>query len=371
MLSHKDLDLGSNDVLERLVVLDDSSPLRLDFKVPTELEAKLPPEARGLARDEVRLMVSNYRSNRIEHAEFRDFQDYLDTGDVVVINTSGTMKAAVIGQRDDGSRLEVHFSTHLPGDLWTVELRVPAEVGTEPFYGARPGEKLLLPEKSELHILAPYQVSPRPRLWLARIYLDEPLVKYLERHGFPIRYSYVPEAWPSECYQTAYATEVGSAEMPSAGRGFTAEMIMRLVMKGVQVTPLILHTGVSSQESHEPPYEEYFRIPETTAQIVNLAREMGKRVVAVGTTSVRALETATDSQGVTHPSQGWTNLVITPGDQIRSVNCLLTGMHESEASHLGMLAALAGVRHVELCYQEALRKGYLWHEFGDLHLIVR
>jgi S-adenosylmethionine:tRNA ribosyltransferase-isomerase len=274
-------------------------------------------------------------------------------------------------RREDGSRLEVHFSTHLPGDLWTVELRLPGEKGTEPFFAANAGERLQLPGKAELHILAPYQGSAHPRLWLARIVSAEPVVAYLERHGFPIRYRYVPESWPNEYYQTIYATEVGSAEMPSAGRGFTADMIMRLVAKGVQVAPLILHTGVSSQESHKPPYEEYYRVLERTAQIANLAREMGKRVMAVGTTTVRALETATDSRGVTQPGQGWTSLVITANDPMQAVDCLLTGLHEPEATHLGMLGALAGARHVALSYREALREGYLWHEFGDLHLIMQ
>jgi S-adenosylmethionine:tRNA ribosyltransferase-isomerase len=158
--------------------------------------------------------------------------------------------------------------------------------------------------------------------------------------------------------------------MPSAGRGFTAEIITRLVAKGVQVAPLILHTGVSSQESHEPPYEEYYRVPEMTAKLVNFARESGHRVVGVGTTTVRALETVTDTEDVTHPGTGWTDLVITPNDHIHSVNSLLTGMHEPQATHLGMMEALTGRLHLELSYREALQEGYLWHEFGDLHLLM-
>ncbi len=158
--------------------------------------------------------------------------------------------------------------------------------------------------------------------------------------------------------------------MPSAGRGFTPQIITRLVAKGIQVVPLTLHTGVSSQESHEPPYEEYYKVPEMTAKIVNLARAAGNRVVAVGTTSIRALESVTDSAGITHPGEGWTDLVITQDDQVQCVDCLLTGMHEPGASHLSMMEALAGRTHINMCYQAALQAGYLWHEFGDLHLLM-
>jgi S-adenosylmethionine:tRNA ribosyltransferase-isomerase len=315
-------------------------------------------------------MVTNYLSDGIQHAHFRDFPDFLNPGDVVVINTSGTMNAAVEGKRADGTSLEVHFSTHLPGDIWTVELRRYLNGGTVPFFETSPGEIVRLPAGASLSIVSPYLEGPPSRLWFAQFQAQVPIEKYLPVYGFPIRYNYVPRSWSSGYYQTVYATEKKSAEMPSAGRGFTPEIITRLVAKGVQVVPLILHTGVSSHESHEPPYEEFYRVPEMTARIVNLARQVGNRVVAVGTTSVRALESVTDAGGFTHPGEGWTDLVISKHDQIHSVNCLLTGMHEPEASHLDMLAALAGREHINLSYQAALQAGYLWHEFGDLHLLM-
>jgi S-adenosylmethionine:tRNA ribosyltransferase-isomerase len=208
------------------------------------------------------------------------------------------------------------------------------------------------------------------RLWIATLRLPAELDRYLARHGFPIRYGYVRESWPLPYYQTVYATETGSAEMPSAGRAFTPELITRLVARGVQLAPLLLHTGVASLEDHEPPYEEYYRVPPETARQVNLARAGGRRVVAVGTTAVRALETMTDADGITHPGDGWTGVIVTPERGIRAVNALLTGFHEPRASHLAMLEALAGRRHLQLAYAEALRERYLWHEFGDLHLIL-
>jgi S-adenosylmethionine:tRNA ribosyltransferase-isomerase len=158
--------------------------------------------------------------------------------------------------------------------------------------------------------------------------------------------------------------------MPSAGRAFTPELITRLVAKGIVIAPLLLHTGVASLEEHEPPYEEFYRVPLETARLVNMARAAGKRVIAVGTTVVRALESVTGRAGVTHPGEGWTELVVTPQRGMRAVNAMLTGLHEPRATHIAMLEALCGMEHLKVTYQEALRERYLWHEFGDLHLIV-
>jgi S-adenosylmethionine:tRNA ribosyltransferase-isomerase len=246
----------------------------------------------------------------------------------------------------------------------------------EPFLEAISGETVELPAGGQAKLLAPYQhqhthdTAGRSRLWLATLKLPLPLSDYLAAYGFPIRYGYVREQWPLSYYQTIYATEAGSAEMPSAGRAFTADVITRLITKGIQVVPLILHTGVASLEEHEPPYEEFYRVPAVTAQTVNQARAAGKRVVAVGTTVVRALETVAGEEGVVHPGEGYTNLVITPQRHLRAVDSMLTGFHEPQATHLAMLEALAGLDHLCLTYHEALREGYLWHEFGDLHLLL-
>lgn len=348
----------------------------LTFDLPTELEAGQPPEARGLARDQVRLMISYLADNRVEHTQFRRLPDYLQAGDVVVINTSGTLNAALDVIRADGTPLELHLSTRLPADLWVVEVRRADGVASKPFYRASPGETLTLPggASATLHMAyRPDQRAPgqdRIRLWLATLTLPAQVEDYLQEYGFPIRYGYVKQAWPIAYYQTVYTTEPGSAEMPSAGRAFTPELITRLVAKGVQITPLILHTGVASLEDHEPPYEEFYRVPSDTARIVNEARAAGRRTIAVGTTVVRALETVTHADGVTHPGSGWTDLVITPERRLRAVTGMLTGLHEPEASHLAMLQALAGLEHLQITYAAALEQGYLWHEFGDLHLIL-
>lgn len=348
----------------------------LAFEIPPELEASAPPEARGLARDEVRLMVSYRLDNRVVHTRFRALGSFLAPGDVLVINTSGTLSAALNALRADGTPLELHLSTHLPADLWSVELRLPGGKGTQPFYDAVPGETLQLPDGATVTLHVPYlhdrSVAPvtPTRLWIATLNLPCALDDYLAQHGFPIRYGYVKQFWPISYYQTVYATEPGSAEMPSAGRAFTPELITGLAARGVEIVPLLLHAGVASLESHDPPYEEYYRVPSATARAVNAARAAGRRIVAVGTTVVRALETVTDAEGVTSPGEGWTRLVITPQRGLRAISALLTGLHEPRATHLAMIEALAGREHLQLTYAEALRGGYLWHEFGDLHLIL-
>ncbi len=345
----------------------------LAFALPPELEAGEPPEARGLARDGVRLLVSYREDDRVVHAGFRDLPDLLEPGDLLVVNTSGTMNAALPATRPDGSPLTLHLSTQLPADLWTVELRTE---NLEPLFDGEPGEVLGLPggARASLHTpLLPKNrggAGGRDRLWISTLDLPFSLNEYLDAYGAPIRYRYVREAWPSDYYQTVYATEKGSAEMPSAGRAFTPELITRLVAGGVQVAPLVLHTGVASLEEDEPPYEEFYRVPAATARLVNAARGSGRRVVAVGTTVVRALETVTGPDGATHPGEGWTDRIVTPERGVRSVSAMLTGLHEPRSTHLWMLEAVAGRGHLGIAYGEALKEGYLWHEFGDLHLIL-
>lgn len=344
----------------------------LDFALPPEREASEPPEARGLARDSVRLLVSRRADDRLVHARFSDIGAFLRPGDLVVINTSATLNAALEAQRvADGLPLELHLSTPAPDGSggWVVEARRPEPRGTRPFFGLEPGDTLHLPGGGSARIVAPY-APPRRRLWVAALSLPMDVLYYLDRHGFPIRYRYVERAWPGAYYQTAFAAEPGSAEMPSAGRAFTPEGIVRLMAQGVGFAPLTLHTGVASLEEDEPPYAERFRVPVSTARAVNAARAAGSRVIGVGTTVVRALETVAEEDGTVRAGKGWTELIVAPGRGVRVVEGLLTGFHEPRASHLAMLEALAGRRHVEAAYAAALQGDYLWHEFGDLHLIL-
>jgi S-adenosylmethionine:tRNA ribosyltransferase-isomerase len=349
--------------------------------LPAHLEAAEPPEARGLTRDGVRLLISRVDTQSVHHARFSDLPRWLMPGDLVVVNTSGTLNASLAATTADGARFEVHLSTRLPGNFWVVEVRRPGPIASLPYPDARSGTRLELEGGGDITLLAPYPLASglaaRSRLWLAALGLTEPVLPYLERFGSPIRYGYVTTSWPGSMYQTVFATEPGSAEMPSAGRPFTPELVTRLVANGVQVAPLLLHTGVASLEDHEPPYEEYFRVPPETADRVNAARRAGHRVVAVGTTVVRALETVTDTRGTTSAGEGWTGLVITPERPLRAVNGLITGLHEPRATHLAMVKAVIAAAsgeapsgQLDRAYREAREAGYLWHEFGDSHLII-
>ncbi|MEV0163034.1 S-adenosylmethionine:tRNA ribosyltransferase-isomerase [Nonomuraea fuscirosea] len=331
----------------------------LDFLLPPGLSATEPPEARGMARDAVRLMVSRGDAEPGHH-HFSDLPRLLEPGDLIVVNNSATLPAAV---RLD--RLAVHFSTARNDGTWLVELRRRTSKASEPYAGGEPGEWLPLPGRATLRLIE----RETPRLWRAE--LDRDVQAYLRVHGTPIRYSYVERDWPIEAYQTVFATVPGSAEMPSAARPFTAELVTALVARGVGIAPITLHTGVASPEKDEPPYAERYEVPASTARLVNLTRANGGRVVAAGTTVVRALETAAGADGLVSAAAGWTRHVVTPEGGVRAVTGLITGLHEPRSSHLLMLTAIAGRPALARAYEAALREGYLWHEFGDTHLILK
>jgi S-adenosylmethionine:tRNA ribosyltransferase-isomerase len=331
----------------------------LEFTLPENLEAHEPPEARGLERDQVRLLVSERRSGRIVHAHFAAFPDFLRPTDVVVLNDSATLPAALTARRADGTSIAFHVSTRLPAGLWVVEPR-KVEVAQ--------GERLALPGGGGATLLVPYPSSRR--LWIAALDLPEPVVDYLHRWGRPIAYPYVRGEWPLGMYQTIYAREPGSAEMPSAGRAFTPDVLAHLRARGIRIARITLHTGVASLEGDEAPYEEFYEVPGRSADAINEAKRTGGRVIAVGTTVVRALESAADGDGRVRSARGWTDLVVTPQRGVRVVDGLLTGFHEPRSTHLAMLEAFAGRDHLRRVYQVALAGGYLWHEFGDLHLIL-
>lgn len=340
----------------------------LDFELPPELEATTPAELRpgGGGRDDVRLLVAHRSTGTIEHRRFTDLPELLQPGDAVVLNVSKVVPAAIGATTPAGRPVDVHLSTPVPStDLWSIELRT----GSRPFRGGEPGWRLPLTGDGHATLVGRSHLDGR--LWLAR--LDVPggdVDAHLAAHGEPIRYGYVAGAWPLEAYQNVYATVPGSAELPSAGRAFTPELLTRLVASGIDVIPVVLHCGVSSLEDHEPPYAERYEVTVHAARRVNSARRAGGRVVAVGTTVVRTLETVADDHGDVHPGRGWTELVVTRDTRLRAVDGLLTGWHEPKASHLAMLEAVTGRDLLTRSYEEALAGGYTWHEFGDLHLIV-
>jgi S-adenosylmethionine:tRNA ribosyltransferase-isomerase len=351
----------------------------LEFALPASFEAAGPPEARGVPRDGVRMLVSRAASGTIAHHRFTDLPRLLLPGDLLVINTSRTLPAAVPADADPG--LAVHFSTGLPDGAWLVELRTPRGKSSIPNDDVVPPATITLPGNAELTLAG----RETARLWRAR--LSTAVIPYLLRHGEPIRYSYAAERWPLTDYQTVFGRSFGSAEMPSAARPFTPLTVTEIVARGVTIAPVTLHCGVSSLEADEDPYPEQYDVPPATARLVNLTRQSGGRVIAVGTTVVRALETLahatpwhttpartasghkSEMSGI-QPSAGWTSLVITPETGLRVVDGLLTGLHEPRSSHLRMLAAFHGPNLLDACYDAALSGRYLWHEFGDVHLLM-
>ncbi|HXW87424.1 MAG TPA: S-adenosylmethionine:tRNA ribosyltransferase-isomerase [Streptosporangiaceae bacterium] len=352
----------------------------LNVTLRPELEAHEPAEARA-SRADVRLLVSRTASGEVSHHEFAELPELLLPGDLLVVNNSATVPAAVVvtaapaALGADGA-LTVHFATSMPDGDWLVELRSGHGPATTPFAGGTAGLLIGLPGGAELTLDRRFS----RRLWHAR--LSTAVLPYLLRHGQPIRYSYVSRAWPLQAYQTVFATWPGSAEMPSAARPFTPEIVTRLVSRGVAIAPVTLHTGVSSLEGGEDPYPESYDVPATTARLVNLTRQAGGRVIAAGTTVVRALESAVLARGddstaiapaaggPVGPAAGWTWHVVTRQSGVAVVDGLLTGLHEPRSTHLWMLAAFAGDSLLRRCYQEAAARGYHWHEFGDVHLLL-
>jgi S-adenosylmethionine:tRNA ribosyltransferase-isomerase len=328
--------------------------------------AAAPPEERGLTRDGVRLLVA--APDGLTHARFADLPRFLSPGDLLVVNTSATVAAAVDGLRVGGEPVAVHVSGTLDDGTWLVELRQPApRTGRA---GGEAGEVIGLPAGVPLTLLRRYPDPAGTRMWVAAAAAEGGASAYLARHGRPIRYSYVPRPWPLTAYQTVFARCPGSAEMPSAGRPFTPELVTSLVAAGVVLAPVTLHAGVASLEAGEPPLPERFSVPEPTAQLVTMTRAAGRRVVAVGTSSTRALESAAGPDGATRAACGWTSLVLGPGRPARVVTGLITGWHDAEASHLALLTAVAGTGLVSAAYRQAEAAGYLWHEFGDSCLLL-
>ncbi|HZC31749.1 MAG TPA: S-adenosylmethionine:tRNA ribosyltransferase-isomerase [Candidatus Bathyarchaeia archaeon] len=348
-----------------------ATPPSLEFTLPPALEATEPPEERGTGRDDVRLLASYRTSGKIEQRRFSDLTGLLRAGDILVFNRSATVNAAL--EAMVGSEPAVlHISRRLSDDEWIVELRHvdPDSLRTTPWLDADGGTEIALRGGGLAALLRPAVDGDPVRLWVTDVTLGLSADEYLARWGRPIVYGEISRSRPLSAYQTVFADAPGSAEMPSAGRPFTTELVTRLLVKGVDLAPVTLHCGVSSLEAHEPPQPEPFEVPPDTARRVNAAIRVGGRVIAIGTTCVRALESAAVGPGLVLPRSGLTDLVVDRAYTLRVTTGLLTGWHEPMSAHLAMVEAFAGRRLLEASYRAALDVGYLWHEFGDSHLIL-
>lgn len=348
----------------------------LRFERPADLQATRPPEDRGLARDEVRLLVSEGGTH--EHTRFADLADSLRPGDLVVANASATLPASLPASGPDGDFL-FNCSTDYGNGLWLTEPRwSESEPGP---VGLSAGGRVVVNGR-DVRIVGRHPGLPR----LTFVHFDDGMRvrELMAEVGTPIRYGYVDRSYPLEAYQTYFAAEPGSAEMPSAARPFSERVIETLRARGVGLATITLHTGVSSLEIEydqcesgcretacNPLYAEPFRVPDATARAVDRTRREDGRVIAVGTTVVRALESAWDERtSRVRPTEGFTRAFVTPERGVHVVDGLLTGLHDPETTHLAMLYALAGQRTVMAGYERAIDEGYLWHEFGDSHLLL-
>lgn len=321
------------------------------------VEAAEPPEYRGITRDGVRLLVTDRRTRSHSHARFYDLPALLQAGDLLVVNDSATLPAAILARRTGGQRVRLHVSTMIDARLWMAEPRGSVEAG----------ETLSLPGGGRATVIAPVEPQ-RTRVWYVSFQLPLPMYAYLAEFGTPIAYGYVERAFPLRDYQTLFAHSIGSSEMPSAARPFTRPIVARLRARGIDLATITLHCGVASFEAPELPGTERFAVSHLTADRVNAARREGRRVVAVGTTVVRALETAATGDGVI-ASQGWTDLFIGESYRLSAVDALLSGFHDVSATHRSMLRAFMDADLLESAYGEAAERAYRYHEFGDVHLI--
>lgn len=341
------------------------------FDLPEHLACPTPTEERKLRRDEVRLLITT-GSGQIEHTVFHRLPTYLQAGDVLVVNTSATLPSALPVWLPGELPGVIHFSNRINDREWLIEIREIRGNKTVRWKAGAEGMKFDLPEGAFVQLNRRfYKDRQLLDLWQARFSADREPEDYLNAHARPIQYDKLDQQYPLAYYQTFFAFHPGSSEMPSAGRGFTNALVERLLQKGVVFAPILLHTGVSSLEENERPYPEYLEIDPVSASIVNTAKREGRRVIAVGTTAVRALESAADTSGRLKPYRGKTDLFISENYAMKITDGLLTGFHEPRASHLNMLQSLAGFDHIEKAYAAALSAGYYWHQFGDLHLILR
>ena len=321
-------------------------------------EADAPVEHRGIERDRVRLMVTQRAARTHAHAQFLDIARFLQGGDVIVVNDSATLPAAIPARHRNGAPIAVHVSTMIDERLWMVE----------PRGAVTPGEELTMPHGGSAVMLAP--VDPQfPRVWYATFRIPLEMTSYLLKVGDPIRYRYVTEAIPLRDYQTMFAHEFGSSEMPSAGRPFTPRVARALEAQRVELHTITLHCGVASFEAPERPAIERFAVPHATASAVNAARRERRRIIAVGTTVLRALESAV-RDGEVVAASGWTDLVIDETHEIQTADGLLTGLHDASATHQWILRAFLDGPLLESAYREAVARNYRKHEFGDVHLIL-
>lgn len=332
------------------------------YALPEELIAQTPLEK----RDASRLLHLNKRTGQMEHRHFFDLPSYLKAGDCLVLNDSRVLPARLIGRRETGGAIEIVLLRDLGDKVW--------ECLTRPGRKTRPGVKLIFGEGA---LTAEVIDTAEDGNKLLRFSYEGIFLEVLERLGkMPLPPYIKKELSDSERYQTVYSRETGSAAAPTAGLHFTRELLEQLSEQGVKICYLTLHVGLGTfrpvkaeeLENHEM-HAEFCIIPEKTARLVTETKKAGGRIVSVGTTSCRSLESFAEEDGSLQPGCGWTDIFIYPGYRFKCVDALITNFHLPESTLVMLVSALAGREHILSAYEEAVREKYRFFSFGDAMLI--
>lgn len=333
------------------------------FHLPEELIAQHPLKERA----ESRLMVVDKRSGSIEHRRFKDVVNYLSEGDCLVLNDTRVIPARLFGVREDtGSRIEFLLLKRLENDKWETLVKPgkKAKIGVNVIFG----EGLLKAKVLEIG-----QGGTR----VIQFKYDGIFEEILDKLGEMPLPPYIKEKLKDkERYQTVYSKKEGSAAAPTAGLHFTHELLQKIKQKGVNIVYLTLHVGlgtfrpvkVENIEEHKM-HSEYYEISEDVAKIINKAKDNGKKVVAVGTTTTRTLESVVDENGRVKPQKGWTDIFIYPGYKFKVIDNLITNFHLPESTLIMLVSAFGGKENIFNAYREAINERYRFFSFGDVMLI--
>lgn len=332
------------------------------YDLPGELIAQYPYEP----RDHSRLMVMNRQAGTLSHQRFYNLPDYLEPGDTLVFNNTRVIPARLIGSRaDTGGKIEVFLLNRLNQYEW--------ETLVKPGKRARPGTIVKFGDELSCEILDNTEFGGR----VVRFQFEGAFEAVLDRLGETPLPPYIRERLEDgERYQTVYSCERGSAAAPTAGLHFTEEMLTKLQQMGVNLAFITLHIGLGtfrpvsvSDITQHVMHREYYSISPEAAQTINQAKEQGRRVIAVGTTSVRTLETVAEN-GRIEAGSGWTSIFMYPGYQFKIIDAMVTNFHLPESTLLMLISAFAGRENVLAAYQVAVNKGYRFFSFGDAMLIL-
>ena len=332
------------------------------FDLPEELIAQTPLER----RDASRLLVLNKKTGELEHRHFYDLPEYLHEGDCLVMNDSRVLPARLLGCRSSGGSVELVLLRDLGEGKW--------ECLSRPGRKTKPGTELSFGDgELTATVLAVTEGGNR----IVQFHYEGIFLEVLERLGkMPLPPYIKAELNDAERYQTVYSREVGSAAAPTAGLHFTQELLQKLADKGVRLCYVTLHVGlgtfrpVKEEEIEDHPmHAEFCMIPEETARIVNETKKNGGRVIAVGTTSCRTLESFASADGALSPSSGWTDIFIYPGYTFKCIDALITNFHLPESTLIMLVSALAGRETILHAYETAVKERYRFFSFGDAMLI--